>query len=60
MGDSVTEGLEMALYRILMKIYVVDILCCTINDNSWGIGKESCYNLLLKVKITPHICLKID
>jgi len=32
----------MALNRIVAALYVIDILCCTVNDDDWGIGKENC------------------
>ena len=38
MRDRVLNRLEMALYGILIVVYVVGILYYTVIDDSWGIG----------------------
>jgi hypothetical protein len=40
--DRVSNGIEIAFNGIVMLLYVDDILCYKVIDDSWGIGVSIC------------------
>ena len=49
--ESVLNGLEMALNRIVTILYVIDILYYTTLYDSWGIGRGICTLVTCKLEI---------
>ena len=43
----------MALNVIMDDVYAIDILCYTVMDVSWGIGREFAKNFVLQFMQTP-------